>query len=107
MKRIPLTERRFARTVRIAVRIKRRRGEINEDHARRLLEGSNDPGVVHRWKTTLEQPVYRAPWVGKDPELLTGIDWASIWSWILDNWPLILKILLSLLVFLGEEEDAK
>jgi len=110
MRRIPFTERRLARRIRTAVRIKLRRWEINEDQARRLLAGSRDPGVVRRWRKTLEEdPKCQAPWVDKDPELLTGIDWKSIWNWLLDNWPMILKILLSLLVFLGDnpEEEEK
>lgn len=102
---LPMSDRRLARKIRRAVRFKRRRGEINEDQARRLLEGSRDAGVVKRWRITLEQPIYQAPWVGKDPEILTGIDWATIWQWLLGNWPTILRILLSLLVFLDEEKQ--
>lgn len=101
----PLTDRRLARKIRRAVRVKLRRGEINEDQAHRLTAGSRDANVVARWRKTLEQPVYGAPWVGKDPKVLTGIDWASIWAWLMDNWPTILRVLLSLLVFLGENPD--
>jgi len=44
-----------------------------------------------------------------DESVKTGINWSNIWSWLLDNWPAILKVLLSLLVFLGEkpEEEPK
>lgn len=96
-----LAERRLARQVRRAVRYKRRRGEITAEQATRLEAGSRDPGVVRRWRTTLEEQSYGAPWV--DSDVKTGLNWSNMWSWLMGNWPMILKILLSLLVFLGEK----
>lgn len=92
----------------MAVRWKSRRGEINPDQARRLQEGAKDSAVVRQWRKHLEQPKYGAPWM-TDESVKTGINWSNIWSWLLDNWPAILKVLLSLLVFLGEkpEEEPK
>lgn len=97
-----MSDRRLARRIRLAVWYKSRRGEINPDQARRIREGCKDPAVVKRWRTTLEQPTYGAPWI--DTDLKTGINWDRVWTWLMDNWPAILKVLLSLLVFLGEEE---
>ena len=94
-----MSDRRLARRIRLVVRWKSRRGEINPDQAQRLQEGARDQAVIRQWRDALERPEYRAPWIGSD--IKTGIDWISVLAWLLDNWPTILKVLLSLLVFLG------
>jgi len=100
MRLLPMTNRRFGRRIRTAVRIKLRAGEITPEQAARLVRGSHNHEIVARWRHTLSKPQFNPPWVKKDPKLLTGIDWKRIWEWLMDNWPTILKILLSLLVFL-------
>lgn len=101
--RRPLNNRRFARRIRLAVRLKLRRGDISPEQARRLNEGSRDIGVVKRWRTALSDPKFKAPWLESDPSVWTGINWSNLWDWLIDNWPTILRLLLSLLVFLGED----
>ena len=102
MRRRPLNDRRFGRRIRLAVRYKLRRGDISADQARRLWEGSKDTRVVQEWREALSDPQFKAPWLDTDPNVWTGINWSNLWDWLLDNWPTILRILLSLLVFLGE-----
>ena len=101
---IPMTNRRFGRQVRRISRHKLRNGEMTQEEFDKIRAASWDMKIVERWRTHLEQPRYGAPWVGKG-ELLTGIDWASIWEWLTENWVTILQVLLSLLVFLGDENE--
>jgi hypothetical protein len=102
-----MNNRRLARRLRLAIRVKSRRGELTADEARRLKAGTRDAKQVEIWKKNLEHNVWGAPWLGKDPELMTGLDWSRIWTWLMDNWPTILKLLLSLLVFLDAPKDSK
>lgn len=105
----PMTNRRLARRIRLACRLKLRAGEMTADQARRVVAGSRDDVTVALWKTNLEKPQYGAPWISSDnpPGIWTGLDWSRLWDWLLDNWPAILKLLLSLLVFLDAPKDVQ
>jgi len=105
-----MTNRRFARRIRLACRVKLRAGEMTQDQAQRVVAGSHDHDTVALWKTTLEKPQYGAPWLGTDnpPGIWTDSGWGSkLWDWLIDNWPMILKVLLSLLVFLDTPKDSQ
>jgi hypothetical protein len=104
-----MSNRRLARRIRLACRVKLRAGEMTDDQARRVVAGSHDHETVALWKATLEKPQYEAPWINSDnpPGVWTGLDWSRLWDWLIDNWPMILKVLLSLLVFLDAPKDAK
>jgi hypothetical protein len=98
-----MNDRRFARKIKRMARIQTRRGNMTDFDFDRIVKGCKSPEVVKQWRAKLEQPVYGAPWVG--PGVAKGIDWTSVWAWLKDNWPTILKLLLSILVFLGENPD--
>jgi hypothetical protein len=88
----------FGRKVRRVARRQRRHGKIDRDTYQKIVAGSRDPDTVVRWKAAIESRVPGAPWTIK-----TGADWrnklAEIWQWFLENWPAILKLLLTLMVF--------
>ena len=101
--RRPLNNRRFARRVRLAARYKMRQGDLSPEQYHRIVAGSKDIGVVKRWRTALSEPKFQAPWLESAPDTWTGINWSNLWDWLIDNWPTILRLLLSLRVFLGED----
>jgi len=82
---------------------------MTADQARRVVAGSHDYETVALWKANLENPVYKAPWIDSTnpPGIWTGLDWSNLWDWLMDNWPTILKLLLSLLVFLDAPRNTK
>jgi hypothetical protein len=98
-----MNDRRFARKIKRMARIQTRRGNMTEFDLDRIVKGCKSPQVVKQWRAKLERPVYGAPWVG--PGAAKGIDWVSVWAWLKANWPAILKLLLTVLVFLGENPD--
>jgi hypothetical protein len=98
-----MNDRRFARKIKRMANIQTRRGNMSEYDRDRIVKGCKSPEIVKQWRAKLEQPVYGAPWIG--PGVAKGIDWTSVWEWCKLNWPLILKLLLSVLVFLGENPD--
>jgi methionine synthase II (cobalamin-independent) len=84
----------FGRKARRVARRQYRRGKITFEEYRKVREASRDPVMVAKWEAEVERQL-GAPWKAKG-----AIDWASIWEWFLENWPTILKILLTLLVFI-------
>lgn len=102
----------FGRKIRRVARRQRRRGKIDRETYQKIVTGSRDPVMVSEWKMAVERGVSGAPWT-----LKTGMDWRElmsvIWEWLTENWPAILKIVLSLLVFIepppqpDEESDTK
>ena len=97
-----MTDRRFARILRRMARIKTRQGKMSESDRDLVFKGSRDDATVKLWRAKLEQPAYGAPWVGTDAS--KGIDWPTVWEWLRKNWPMILKILITL-ILLGEKPD--
>ena len=89
----------FGRKLRRVARRQRRHGKIDRKTYQKIVDGSRDPITVAEWKAAVERGVSGAPWT-----LKTGMDWremlTAIWDWFLENWPTILKIILSLLVFI-------
>jgi hypothetical protein len=89
----------FGRKVRRVARRQKRRGKIDQKTYKKIVEGSRNSAAVAKWQAAIEKGVRDAPWLRK-----TGVDWrerlTEIWEWFLENWPTILKIILSLLVFI-------
>jgi len=89
----------FGRKVRRVARRQWRHGKIDRKTYQKIVTGSRDPAKVSEWKAAVESGVPQAPWT-----LKTGLDWremlTEIWDWFIENWPAILKIILSLLVFI-------
>lgn len=87
----------FGRKIRRVARRQRRRGKISREEYQKIKDGSRDPIMVAKWKKAIESGVPGAPWT-----VSTG--WrdifTAIWEWLIENWPAILKIILSLLVFI-------
>ena len=96
----------FGRKVRRVARRQRRRGKIDQKTYKKIVEGSRNPATVAKWQAAVEKGVRGAPWLRK-----TGIDWrerlTEIWEWFIENWPTILKIILSLLVFIEPPPQPK
>ena len=96
----------FGRKVRRVARRQLRRGKIDQKTYKKIAEGSRDPAIVEEWRSAVERSVPGAPWLVK-----TGVDWreklTEIWEWLIENWPTILKIILSLLVFIEPPPQPK
>jgi hypothetical protein len=97
-----MTDRMLARKLRRMAYIKTRQGKMSERDRDLIFKGSRDAATIKLWRAKLETPAYGAPWVGVDAS--EGIDWPSIWEWLRNNWPTILKILLTL-ILLGDKTD--
>jgi hypothetical protein len=65
----------------------------------RIAEDSRHPDKVAVWRTEVERKVVGAPWLVKGASPDDPTIWERIRDWIVANWPMILKIILSLLVF--------
>ena len=96
----------FGRKVRRVARRQLRRGKIDQEIYKKIAVGSRDPATVKKWRSAVERGVSGAPWLVK-----TGVDWrerlTEIWEWFIENWPTILKIILSLLVFIEPPPQPK
>jgi len=96
----------FGRKVRRLARRQRRRGKLDSKTYQKIVDGSRDSEMVAKWKVAIESGVSGAPWLQK-----TGMDWRemieAIKDWFLENWPAILKILLTLLVFIEPPPKAR
>jgi hypothetical protein len=96
----------FGRKVRRVARRQYRRGIINHETYKKIKDGSRDSVMVQKWQNAVEQQVPGAPWLRKG-----DFDWAEllqeIWDWLLENWPTILQIILSLLVFIEPQPQPK
>jgi hypothetical protein len=78
------------------------RGEIRREDYDRISEESRKPEKVAVWKAEVEQKLRGAPWAADDADQDDPTLWERIRAWIMANWPAILKIILSLLVFVEE-----
>ena len=92
----------FARKARMVARRQWRRGQMSREDFLKVRRASRDPKVVAEWEAQVKRQV-GAPW---ETGPAYAIDWHSIWEWFIKNWPAILKILLTLLVFVEVPEDA-
>jgi hypothetical protein len=79
-----------------------RRGEINREDYERIAEESQKPEKVAVWKAEVEKKLRGAPWAADDADQDDPTLWERIRAWIMANWPAILKIILSLLMFVEE-----
>ncbi len=87
----------FGRKLRRVARRQRRHGKLSNADYRKIIDGSRNPETVKTWKTSIEKGVAGAPWTQKRGDW--GDIFSQIWDWLIKNWPAILKIILSLLVF--------
>jgi len=88
----------FGNKIKRMARRQMRRGKINRETYDKIAKGSKDPTTVVKWKSEIERKIPGAPWLVKsadEPGLMS-----RIWEWLKENWPAILKLLLSLIVFL-------
>ena len=99
---LPMTDRRLGRQLRRVARTKYDLGEMNLEDRDRIIAGSRDGDTLVKWREALVAE--GAPWSGRD-DLLTGFDWPTIWSWLLANWPTILKVLLTILLLGDSNAD--
>jgi hypothetical protein len=88
----------FARKARRVARRQYRRGKITRQEYEHVCEASRDPEVVAKWEAEVEKQL-GAPWKAKGG-FLDGFDFSAIWEWFKENWPTILKILLTILPLL-------
>lgn len=88
----------FGRKIRRVARRQYRHNLIDYKTYQKVKTGSYDLATVQKWQEAIEQRVPGAPWLRKDDtnwvELLQ-----QIWEWLIENWPAILEIILTLLVF--------
>lgn len=96
----------FGRKIRRVARRQKRHGKIDQETYQKIVEGSRDSDTVKKWRSAVEKGISGAPWLVK-----TGADWRArlneIWEWLIENWPTILKIILSLLVFIEPPPQSK
>lgn len=92
----------FARKVRRVARRQYRWGKITYEEYRKVLNASRDREIVAKWQAEVEKQ-YIVPW-----KVSTGfLDFSAIWDWFIENWPTILRILLTILplIILAPEEE--
>lgn len=96
----------FGRKVRRVARRQWRRGKLDRETYRKIVQGSRNPDLVAKWQVAIENGVSGAPWIQK-----TGSDWremlTEIWEWFLENWPEIMEILLTMLIFVKPPPTSK
>ena len=92
----------FGRKVRRHARRQMRRGQISTSDYERIAEDSRKPEKVAVWKKEVERKVVGAPWLVKGASPDDPTIWERIRDWLVANWPAILKIILSLLMFVEE-----
>ena len=93
----------FGRKVRRVARRQCRHGLMSRSDYRKVVTASRDPDMVAKWEAQVKRQV-GAPW---EASTEFGIDWSSIWEWFKENWPTILKILLTLLAFVEMPDEVK
>lgn len=81
--------------LRAAAKIQHKAGDISDDQYSRLVWASRDREAMER--------VLRQLTVNENA--LGGIDWAGIRDWIIQNWPTILRIVLSIVILLDPKDE--
>ena len=92
----------FGRKVRRHARRQMRRGQISRADYERIAEDSQHPDKVAMWQTEVERKVVGAPWTLKGASPDDPTIWERIRDWLIANWPAILKIILTLIMFVEE-----
>lgn len=93
---------KFGRQVRRHARRQMRRGEMSVGDYKRIAEDSRKPEKVAIWRAEVERKAVGAPWLVKGASPDDPTIWERIREWIAANWPMILKIILGLLMFVEE-----
>lgn len=92
-------DRVFKRRFIATVCVKRSKNELTRDEAERYMLGIDDPYVLRRLRCQCE-------FVAGD--IARGDSWIQVlFTWLMDNWPTVLQILLGLLVFLDDAADSE
>lgn len=89
----PIKLRNLSRGLKQAAKQRLEAGEITQADADKMLRASRDNKVLRRLLRQMEEGPYGF-----------SINWESIKDWIIENWPTILKVVLSLLVLLDERK---
>jgi len=96
----------FGRKIRRIARRQYRHNIIDYKTYQKVKTGSYDSVTAQKWQDVIEQQISGAPWLRKD-----DTSWAEllqqIWEWLLENWPAILEIILTLLVFVKPPKRKK
>jgi hypothetical protein len=79
----------FGRKARRVARRQYWRGKMTRAEYEQVKEACKDPEMVARWQAEVEQS-YHTPW--REGRFDMGV----IWEWFKENWPAILKVLLTL-----------
>ncbi len=89
----------FGRKIRRVARRQWRHNKLDYASYQKIVVGSRDPDTVAKWKAAVETNLSGAPWTIK-----TGggfrVRLPEIWKWFIENWPAILKLILTLAVFI-------
>ena len=97
-----MTEHRLKRVTKRIARRQLRWGNITEIDYHKVIQLCNNPEKFEQYYQKMStQP---NPWQGK---ILTGIDWVGIWEWFIENWPAILKIILTIIMFVGDKNETE
>ncbi len=96
----------FGRKLRRVARRQHRRGQLDQHTYDRVVKGSKNPKTVASWKAAVESQVRGAPWL-QEPDEAEPSFFKKIWDWFIANWPTILSIILSLLVFVDERPKTR
>lgn len=85
----------FGRKARRVARRAYWRGRMTREEYEQVKEAVKNPEVVARWQAKVEE-THKTPWRNGN------FDFSEIWEWFKENWPTILKILLTLAPLLLE-----
>ena len=92
-----MTKRKLRRKVRKQARREYRKGNMTrEQYGAAMAVTASDEALVELQNRIDEQQL--DPW--KNPQRLIGVDWremlSNLWDWFIENWPAILKIILTI-----------
>jgi len=91
--------RNFRRRVQRVADRQLRKGRLTPVEYKRVQDALRDPVLMKKWEAEVERQL-----VPKTESRESRIDWLAIRQWFIDNWPTILRILLSLLVLLDTSQ---
>ena len=77
--------------------ISKRANEISAEEYAEFVKASKDPDQLAKIRRNVERK-FQVPW--QQGQKYSGIQWASIWDWLVSHWPEILKFILSILPLL-------
>lgn len=102
MWRVPLTDKRFGRKLRRMSKRQTWSGNMSIEDRDKIIEATRDDKWLREARSRVEAMPGR-PW-GDGP--LDGFDWSILWEWLGENWPEIVKMLLTIIPLFVEVPDA-